>query len=264
MYKRSMKLLLHYSVWCVILFGGFACRAYKDSLLFRIPKDSAPLDSLHYTINRLHRDYIIVPGNKLSVDVFANKGELIIDPNFELLRKLRRDIYVDIREKDYTVLANGMLRLPVIDLVEASGKTLFELEQELQALYNVYYNNVYVRLELINARMVVLRPDKGFIVPIDRGSMHILEAIAQAGGTAGINTKQPLTLLRRELHTIHVYKINLAHSEYLKDNVLFVQPDDVLYIPPQRRTFAEFTSTVLPILTNLSTFITTFLLFRAL
>ena len=259
-----MRSLLRESFLCTALLCVLSCRAYKDSLLFQVPKYSESLDSIHYTINRLHRDYIIVPGNKLSVDVFANKGELIIDPNFELLRQLKRDIYVDIREKDYTVLANGMLRLPVIGLVDASGKTLFELEQELQEQYNIYYNDVYVRMELVNARLVVLRPDKGFIVPIDRGSMHILEAIAQAGGTAGINIKQPLTLLRRELHTIHVYKINLANTEYLKDNILFVQPDDVIYIPPQRRTFSEFSATIVPILTGVSTFVTTLLLFRTL
>jgi polysaccharide export outer membrane protein len=100
--------------------------------------------------------YVIQPNDLISVEVFTNKGERIIDPDFELSSDMNIN-QMDSKPKiKYQINNSGVVKLPMVGDVKLSGFDLRSAEGELETKYKEYYNEPFVNITYLNKPIISL------------------------------------------------------------------------------------------------------------
>lgn len=133
------------------------------------------------------------------------------------------------------ILRDGTINLPLVGQVQAAGKTLAQLQDDLIRLYSSQVESKQLTVELLSASFpvfvsgAVLKPEK---VMSDH-PLTVLDAIMEAGGPdyARANLKE-VTVLRHvgdrlEHFTINVKKI-MKEGQY--ERPFYMQPGDIIYV----------------------------------
>ncbi len=218
-------------------------------------------EQLKDVVNKTTQNYIIKPTDQLSLSVYSNSGELIIDPNFTL----RKEIGVSgnmtrMMEKPiYLVRPDGTVKLPMLGYVSIAGYTLPQADSILSIMYSEFYVESFATTTLENRRVIVLGGgdvSNGQVVPLPNENMSILEVIAIAGGIPNTAKAHNLRLIRGDLNDPQVEIIDLSTISGMKSANMYVQPNDVIYIEPVRKVVVESVRDLSPILSLLTSLLT--------
>lgn len=200
--------------------------------MFKIPEGFQPKEINSESINAI-KDYLIQKNDLLTIEVFSNNGERIIDPNPELTNTKVQD---GEREKiTYLVTTDGNAKLPLINEVKVEGLTLRQAEVSVQTEYTKYFKDPYVVMNFANKRAVLLGATGGQVIPLNNQNMRLTEVLALGKGLDNNAQAQNIRVLRND----DVYLINLSTIEGYKEGNIFIQPGDIIYVEPIRRPFTE-------------------------
>lgn len=255
-YSRPSRL-----VYLLVALLLVSCKAYKQDILFQLD-DNFTENDLQKPIGDAVGNYILKPGDYFNFRVFSNEGERIIDPDFELsLQNAGGNQQNTSRTVPaYLINAEGKSSLPMIGLVELQGNTVIEAEHMLAALYTEFYSTCYVRVEVVNRRVVVLGANGGEVIPLTNENMSVAEVLALSGGVNFGAKANAIKLIRGNLSNPMVYAIDLTTIEGMRSTIIEVQPGDIIYIQPWRRPWLEGLRDVSSIV-GLTTGLLTFILF---
>jgi len=161
----------------------------------------------------------------------------------------------------YIVDSNGNIVLPYIGKVHAADKTVDKLQTELQDKVNTMLANSSVLVKLVNRTVTVLgdvnHPGQ---YTMRKNNLTIFEALGLAGDLNDYGNRKKVQLIRKTGDEEQVTTIDLTNVELLASNDYFIQPNDVIYIPPKHRVFGAKT---LPFTTLFTTISTAVLLYTA-
>jgi polysaccharide export outer membrane protein len=133
------------------------------------------------------------------------------------------------------VRPDGMISIPLLGDVKASGKTPLQLADEIAAKLKKYVQdpNVTVILNQMNSKRVFLIGEIGKTGPIEMTpGMTLLEAIATAGGLNQYANAKKIYILRSEAGTQQ--KIPVQYKQALKGDLslnLILNPGDTIVVP---------------------------------
>ena len=153
-----------------------------------------------------------------------------------------------------TVAQDGRINVSLLGSVEAAGRTLDELDNELSQAYSSYFRNfdlAVVLLESAPRHVYVLGQVRngGGRYPFSPGD-RVVHAVALAGGMLDTARENSVMLLRRDPDGVdHVYRFDFAQmTKDVAPKDIFLQPGDVVYVPKSRfRTFTDFAEEFLDI-----------------
>ncbi|MGI4740693.1 MAG: polysaccharide biosynthesis/export family protein [Janthinobacterium lividum] len=223
---------------------------------------------LRRAVNRTDRNYRIHANDVLSVQVYTNRGERLIDPNGELQfgspsvggapaapsagtgsssqHSVGQGAGTIPSSTQFVVQADGTARLPLVDRVKVQGLTLIQADSILQLRYNEYYKQTFVKTAVANNRVIVLGSPGGQVIPLANDNMNLLEVLALSGGADGsggtgryggrINN---IRIIRGDLKNPQVQFVDLSTLEGMRRGNLQVEPNDIIYIQPIRRPLLE-------------------------
>jgi polysaccharide biosynthesis/export protein len=246
----------------ILLFLVFGCQSYRSNIMFQV--NGEEYRNLKAIADDSDQNYRIRPNDYLSIEVFTNHGERIVDPDFELVQSTPRAYLQDRQSQQYLVMENGFVKLPMVGAIKVNGLTLNEAEKTLETHYNEFYNDVFVILKYNNKRVIVLGAIGGHVVPLKNENMNLLEVLAMAGGMNDNAKSYNVRLIRGDLKNPEVQIIDLSTIEGMRKASLKVLSDDVVYVEPVRRTIPETLRDVSPMLSLFTTVVTLFVLFRSL
>lgn len=205
--------------------------------MFKIDEEG-DLSYLASEITVLEKNYIIQSNDLLELRVYTNKGERIIDPNYELQIQQGQNR----REYDnpeFLVLDDGTVKFPMIGQVKIEGMKLNDAEAYLEKKYNEFYKDSYVRLRYLNKRVIVMGAPGGQVIPLESENISVVEVVALAGGIDEDGKAQNLRLIRGDLHNPSVYLIDLSTINGMKASMMDALPGDIIYIEPTRKIATE-------------------------
>jgi polysaccharide export outer membrane protein len=133
------------------------------------------------------------------------------------------------------VRPDGMISMPLLGDIMASGKTPLQLADEIAAKLKKFIQdpNVTVILSQMNSKKIYLIGEVGKTGPIEMTpGMTLLEAIATAGGVSEYANKKKIYILRDE-NGKHL-KLPVQYKEALKGNSalnLALKPGDTIVVP---------------------------------
>ncbi|WP_223652154.1 polysaccharide biosynthesis/export family protein [Hymenobacter psoromatis] len=246
--------------------------------------DTAKLRRL---VNRTDRNYRIHANDILSVQVFTNKGERLIDPNGELQfgapslgvapitttpaggslgqRNVGQGAGSSGGNTQFVVQADGTVRLPLVNRVSVAGLTLIKADSVLQGRYNEYYKETFVKTAVANNRVIILGAPGGQVVSLANDNMNLLEVLALAGGADGGGASggnsiaryggrvSNIRIIRGDLKNPQVQFIDLSTLEGMRRGNLQIEPNDIIYIEPIRRPLLDALADAGPVFSATST-----------
>ena len=205
--------------------------------MFQIDEEQ-DLSFISSEISVAEKNYIIQADDILELRVYTNKGERIIDPNFELQIQQNQNR----REEDrleFLVLEDGTVKFPMIGIVKIDGMKINDAEEYLEKKYNDFYKDAFVRLTYLNKRIIVLGAPGGQVIPLQNENTSIIEIVALAGGIDESGKAHNLRLIRGDLHNPEVFLIDLSTIEGTRKSMMDAMPGDILYIEPTRKIVSE-------------------------
>ena len=245
---RSYKRLVYYSGYAVVLLAVCSCKSYQANILFTV--EEGDMEELSKAAVEIHQNYVVSPNDHLQIEVYTNKGEKLIDPNNALNFNEENGSVSPLPV--YTVRSDGTAELPIIGTVELAGKSLEQVNGFLVEKYKEYYKNPFVQTKYLNKRVIVLGATEGKVIPLEYEGMNMLEVLALAGGIDNDAKGNNIRLIRGDLSNPQVQVIDLSTIEGMARANLEVQPNDIIYVEPVRRPFAEGLRDVVPVLSLLT------------
>lgn len=250
MIKSSVRF---FSFVALLLLGS--CKIYKQDIMFKLD-DQFSESELAIAVKLAEDNYRIREDDLLRLEILTNNGERIIDPNFELRRTAGVQNMQQTNQVQYLVRQDGMVKLPMVGDVALAGLTIYEAEQKLQGLYAVHYKEPYAVLTFQNKRVIVLGANGGQVIPLTNENTSLIEIVAMSGGIGQGAKSQNVKLIRGNLNTPEIYKIDLSTVSGMRTSIVRVEPGDIIYIEPWRRVWLESLRDLSPILSLVSSVIT--------
>ncbi len=238
-----------------------SCSAYRQNVLFTT-EDLENATALKAASIEAEGAYKIQPYDYITLEVFTNKGERIIDPNLELLQSQNVNQARQKQDPQYLVQESGFVKLPIIDTVRLAGLTLVEANQYLEQRYNAFYIDAFVITKFVNKRVIVLGAPGGMVIPLTNENISLIEVLALAGGLNDLAKGSNIRVIRGDLNHPQVQVIDLTTIEGMKRGNLTMQPGDIVYIEPVRRVVTESIRDIAPLVTLLTSVITLYILSR--
>jgi polysaccharide export outer membrane protein len=198
--------------------------------MFQVNDDT----TLKQQIQSAEANYIIQKNDLLSLEVFTNMGEKIIDPNQESFNQTGERSQIS-SAPTYLVDVSGVVRFPMVSEIKLEGLTIKQAEEILQKEYSKFYQQPFIRLKFTNKRVVVLGAPGGQLIPLTNENTRLTEILAIAKGIGNDAKAHNIRILRNE----NVFVSDLSTFDgYLKNNIIMM-PGDIVYVEPVRRSFSE-------------------------
>jgi polysaccharide export outer membrane protein len=237
--KTFFRLAFFYVVVSLLV---TACSSYKQNIMFQVPEGHA----LQQQVQAAEQNYIIQKYDYLEAEVLTNKGEKIIDPEFQ--RATDQGSQSVVSKPAYLIDNNGVGKFPMIGELKLEGLTLRQAEEILQQAYAKFYSDAYVILKYLNKRVIVLGSPGGQVIPLTNENMKLVEVLALAKGLGNDAKSHNIRVLRGD----QLFVVDLSTFDgYLKNNLL-IQSGDIVYVEPVRRVLTESVRDYIPILSALT------------
>ncbi|GAA4826680.1 polysaccharide biosynthesis/export family protein [Algivirga pacifica] len=136
----------------------------------------------------------------------------------------------------YEVDTEGYIAVPMLGRVLAKGRTISELEKEIQVGLSKYLKDPIVYINLLNFRFSVLGE-------VRREGMHstfnhritMVEAMSLAGGFGELAERSRVKLIRDNEGVAEVVYLDFLSEDFVSSPYYFVQPNDVLIVQPNKQ-----------------------------
>lgn len=216
-----------------------ACGSYRQNILFQVDATKASP-----TIPGTHGNYVIQKNDLLTLEVFTNHGEKIVDPNRESFKDANVQAIGSTAIR-YLVKPDGTADFPLIEAVNIEGLTLEEAEEVLEQAYEKFYEGAYVVLTFENKRVIVLGAPGGQVIPLAHENMRLTEVLALAKGVTQDGRGHNIRVMRQD----QVIIADLTTFEGYKKSNFVMEPGDIIYVEPVRRPFIEGLRDYAPLIT---------------
>ena len=190
-------------------------------------------------------EYKIAPNDIISFMVFTKNGEKIINPI-----EMSQTSSTTTQETNLTYLVekDGQIKLPVINRVLIAGMTIKEAEKFLEEKYASFYNEPFVKLNVLNRRVIIFPGSitgEAKVINLVNENTTLLEAIAQAGGISG-GKSYKIKLIRGGLKNPIVFHIDLSTMQTARQGDIILQANDIIYVDTPNRISRKILDALLP------------------
>jgi polysaccharide export outer membrane protein len=215
--------------------------------MFKVPEGFA----LQQQLDRAEKNYLIQRNDYLEISVFTNKGEKVIDPDFQLAAGQSTSTSPGINPT-YLIDTKGVARFPMIGELKLEGLTIGQAQEVLQQAYSKFYAEPFVLLKFTSKRVIVLGAPGGQVIPLVNENIRLVEVLALAKGLNNDAKAHNIRVLRGD--TVFVADLSTIDG-YLKNNIA-IHPGDIVYVEPIRKPLTEGLRDYGPILSIITTLTT--------
>lgn len=225
-YKHIFFLLL--TIIGVQVFSS--CNSWREVVMFQ------DLDDVVLRNQQMESSIKIKPGDQLTIMVFGADKYLIMPYN-QTLNSVSENSLGSGGSREaqlpYDVDQDGYIMFPVIGKIKVSGLTTDELKIKLHEILDPQIKDMTLFVAVDNFRISVLgEVNKPGSYNIKFNSCSFLEALALAGDMKLTANRRKVVLLRMEEGQMKHYYYDLTQSDLLDSEHLYLQQNDVIYVPP--------------------------------
>lgn len=262
------KSLIFHSSLIVIIFQ-ISCSSTKDIVMFQAPEK----DLNQFYVPQRVTEHKIVPFDNLYLSVLTLDPEVnkLFDPSLagNGLSSGTEQMYgtpTSQHINGYRVSAKGTITLPIIGKIILAGLSLNEAQDRLRERTEEYLKEPTVQVKFLNYKVNISGEIKNPGIYYNyEGSINLLDAISMANGTTDYADLKNVMVKRYHGDRIYTHKINLTDNSVFSSDIYYLQPNDLVYIPPSElKRRRENSDTYSKILSTISTLLVAVALFMNL
>ncbi len=137
---------------------------------------------------------------------------------------------------DLNVGLDGIVIIPGIGQVKASGLKLEQVRKYIQELADKVFKNATVECKLLSFKFTVIGEVKSPGMYINYNNyLTVLEAIGRAGGIGDFGNKARILVVRPFDKGTKTFRINLNDKKILTSEAYFLLPNDVVIVEPEKQ-----------------------------
>lgn len=212
----------------MVLFSS--CNSWREVVYFQ------DLDDVQLHSKLTETNVKIRPGDQLTIMVFGADKYLIMPYNQTLNSVSDNSLGSGgTRETQlpYDVDEEGDIIFPVLGKIHVAGLTTNELRRYLHMRLDSTIKGMTIFVAIENFRINVLgEVEHPGTFEIKNNSCTFLEALARAGDMKLTANRRNVKLIRMENGRMQHFTYDLTKSEILDSRELFLQQNDVIYVPP--------------------------------
>ncbi|MCE7995965.1 MAG: sugar transporter [Roseivirga sp.] len=206
--------------------------------------DGLKIDSL-ITLNRV--DYKLQPNDILLVNFYSSQIEAVEKyyPVFARPNSLNNNqnrsngnngvnpLFQDPYLTGYNVDKDGNIEINALGRVKAAGLTTTELKYAIEELIRPSIKDILVGVKLSGIPYTIFGEVSSTGPNIIRQyEANILEAIAASGDLTLNADRAHVKILRQYPDGVRIHEIDVTGREFIQTQYFFLQPDDIIYVPP--------------------------------
>ena len=260
------KHVLNILLLLLFCFSMSSCGVYRQNILFTTKGDVISNRLLLARMN-VETNYVLQKNDRISFRVYSNNGqELKAIAGVEQANTNVTSANGGVAGQQsgsvggtgqvgFLIEMNGEVQLPMIGKQLLDGLKLSQADSLLSSKFLKFYPESYVRTQCISRRVIVLKGGTGMVIPLVNENVSIIEILAQTGGFPNDHRGRNVRLIRGDLQKPNVFVIDLSTIEGMQRVNLTVQPNDIIYVEPVRKTFVESLNDLAPIIASISSVI---------
>ncbi len=221
----------HNNLWLfsLILLLGTSCLTNKETVIFqngpyKVNEPTAVLNEVP--------EYRIQPNDVLSIKVKTLDGATSDYMNVMPDGTMNLNA-VATYLNGYSVDKSGKIYLPSVGEIEIDGLTMNEARQMIQTLIQTQLPQATVFVTLVSFKVSVigevLRPGYFYVY---NNQLSVLEAMAMAGDLDDYADRARIHLIRQTDDGSDVILLDLTTPDVIASPYFYLQPSDVVYVPP--------------------------------
>lgn len=197
-----------------------------------------------------NREYKIGYNDNLDVQVFPNKGALLLEGITDQQGGANTQNLLN-RPINTVVEFDGTIKMPVLGRVDVLGLSLREAELLLEQRLSLNFVDPYVNIRINNKRVILFPGESGAarVVPLVNNNTNLLEVLASAGGIPFNGKANRIKLIRGDLKNPQIFLIDLSTIEGMKQANLILEGNDIIYVEPRNDYVLNFLNRASPYLT---------------
>ncbi len=224
------KLIIAFFIISLIGITFTGCKTAKEVVYFQ------DLDSVQLHNSQVETDVKIRPGDQLTIMVFGADKYLIMPYN-QTLNSVSENSLGSGGTRDsqlpYDVDENGDIVFPVLGKIHVANMTTTELRRYLHNRLDETIKGMTCFVAIENFRINVIgEVNMPGTFNIKNNSCTFLEALAMAGDMKLTADRHKVKLIRMDNGNVKHYTFDLTKSDILDSKQLFLQQNDVIYVPP--------------------------------
>lgn len=236
-----------------------SCVSKRNSYFLRDFENNMDINS----VQQADKDYIVKPNDNLYISVKTINPEVnaMFSPGDAGSSAMGgASLYnspVGQHIYGYQVDNNGDVTLPVIGAVNVAGRTLKQVKQQVQKKADEYLKDADIQVRLLNFKVTILGEVKAPGVYYNyNNTLTVLEALGMANGVTDYARIKDVLVVRRGDDAVHPFKIDLTKRSTLASQAFYLQPNDVVFVRPQKLKNLKLNSEIYTIgLSSISTMI---------
>jgi polysaccharide export outer membrane protein len=255
LFKFLSKSILIYSLIPITYSLFFAsCVSYKNQIFFQGLSDTT------YFASTKQPEPILQRGDQLSISVYTpdpiasayynmpmgggnNQG----GGNMMALNQASQSSGTVI---GYLVDEDGEIVFPKFGKLNVLGMTQQNLRDSLQTLLLPFVKDAVVNVRLLNFRVTFINANRANTITILNNKTTILQFLGNVGGMEWMDKRDGVSLIRQVDSVRTVYRLNFADKSIFQSPAFYLQPNDVIYIEPNKRKFLETNAQLISLFTG--------------
>ncbi len=207
-----------------------SCNSAKEVVYFQ------DLDSVQLHNKNTETNVRIRPGDQMTIMVFGADKYLIMPYN-QTLNSVSETSLGSGGTRDsqlpYDVDENGDIKFPVLGKIHVAGMTCDDVRRYLHNRLDETVRDMTVFVAIENFRVNVMgEVNRPGTFAIKNNSVTFLEALSMAGDMKLTGDRHKVQLIRFEDGQIKHYNFDMTKSDLLDSKQMYLQQNDVIYVPP--------------------------------
>ncbi len=239
-----------YFVSCWILFSS--CSSSKklntDPIYFRDGPDSVTIsqgEKLIHPFDMLSiQVYSKTPNQEQAAifNIFSQQNAITRDPTSASFGTSSISGAPSPTMQGYRVNESGNIDMPVIGTVNTTGLTIYQLQDYLSKKVSDYVKSPAVIVHYLQFDVNVLGEVKNpGIKKFSTDKVTVIDAIGASGDLTDFGKRNDITVVRREGAKEVFYRVDLRDRKIFKSPVYYLQPNDIVYVDPNKYKLAAMT-----------------------
>jgi len=221
----------------LLLFICESCNSSKKITYFENVADDEFKSTLGVTEAPIQKNDILT----INISSLNAEASAVFNPSSNAITKIAGAGGADVNAGGYLVNADGNIQLPIIGTLKAEGLTKKELKEQITniILSKKLLIDPIVDIRYVNFEVTVIgEVAKPTVITVPNEKISLIKALGLAGDLTIYGKRENVLLIREENGKKITRHINLNSSDFLNSPYYYLQPNDVVYVEPNKTKVA--------------------------